>query len=169
MKTIKVDELKKRLNKDEVLLVDVREPAEHRAECIDGACLIPLGEISHGKLPLKSKPIVVHCRSGKRSMDACKKLLEQDPTLEIYYLEGGIVAWQQAGFSVKKSGSNVLPLDRQTQLTAGFLTFSGTFLGTFFHAGFYIVPGFIGLGLMFAGLTGWCGMARLPAKLPWNK
>lgn len=169
MKTIKADELKKRLDKAEVFLVDVREPAEHRSECIGGACLIPLGEISLEKLPSKSRPIVIHCRSGKRSADTCKRLLEQDPNLEIYSLEGGIIAWQQAGFSIKKSGSNTLPLDRQTQLAVGFLAFSGTMLGTFITPIFYILPGFIGLGLMFAGLTGWCGMARLLTKMPWNR
>ena len=169
MKTINAEELKNRLDKDEILLIDVREPAEHRTECIDGSCLIPLGEISLEKLPSKSRPIVVHCHSGKRSENAYKKLLTQDPSLEIYSLEGGIMAWRQAGFKIKKSGSNILPIDRQTQLTAGFLAFSGTILGTFINHHFYIVPGFVGLGLMFAGVTGWCGMAKLLAKMPWNK
>lgn len=169
MKTIKATELKKRLDKDEVLLVDVREPAEHRAESIDKAYLIPLGEISLEKLPSKSRPIVIHCRSGKRSEDAGKKLLAQDPMLQIYSLDGGIIAWQQAGFDINKSGSYRLPLDRQTQLAAGFLAFLGTVLGTLVASEFYILPGFVGLGLMFAGLTGWCGMARLLAKMPWNQ
>lgn len=169
MKTMKAMELKKCLDKQEVLLIDVREPAEHRAESIDGACLIPLGEIALEKLPSKSMPIVIHCRFGKRSADACKKLLAQDPTLEIYYLEGGMMAWQQAGFNIKKSDSTILPLDRQTQLTVGFLAFTGTILGAVVASGFYILPGIMGLGLMFAGLTGWCGMARLLAKMPWNR
>ncbi|MCD6055422.1 MAG: ygaP 2 [Gammaproteobacteria bacterium] len=99
---MKVEELKKHLDKDEVLLVDVREPAEYKTECIEEACLIPLGEISLEKLPSKRMPIVVHCRSGKRSVEACAKLLGEDPALEIYSLEGGILAWQQAGFKVKK-------------------------------------------------------------------
>lgn len=169
MKTITTSELKKRLDKDEVLLIDVREPAEHRSECIDGACLIPLGEISIEKLPSTKRPIVIHCRSGKRSADACTKLLASNPSLDVASLEGGIVAWSQSGFNVKKSGSNILPLDRQTQITTGFIAFSGTILGTLINPGFYILPGFIGAGLMFAGLTGWCGMAKLLAKMPWNR
>ena len=98
MKTIKVEELKKWLDEDKVLLIDVREPSEHKSESIEGAHSIPLGELSVEKLPLKSKPIVLHCRSGKRSSDACAKLLAQDPMLEIYSLEGGITEWKQAGF-----------------------------------------------------------------------
>ena len=169
MKTITASELKKRLDTDEVLLIDVREPSEHRSECIDGACLIPLGEISIDKLPSTKRPIVIHCRSGKRSADACAKLLASNPSLDVTSLEGGIVAWRQAGFNVKRSGSTILPLDRQTQITAGFIAFSGTILGALINPVFYILPGFIGAGLMFAGITGWCGMAKLLAKMPWNR
>lgn len=169
MKTITASELKKKLDKEEVLLIDVREPAEYRSEHINGACLIPLGEISIEKLPSTQRPIVIHCRSGKRSAEACAKLLAIKPSLDIASLEGGIVAWGQSGFHVKKSGSTILPLDRQTQIAAGCIAFSGTVLGTLVNPGFYILPGFIGAGLMFAGLTGWCGMAKLLAKMPWNR
>ena len=102
-------------------------------------------------------------------MEACTKLLATHPALDITSLEGGIIAWSQAGFTIKKSGSTILPLDRQTQIAAGFIAFSGTVLGEFINPAFYILPGFIGAGLMFAGLTGWCGMARLLAKMPWNR
>lgn len=169
MKTITAVELKKRLDNDEVLLIDVREPAEHRSECIEGACLIPLGEISIERLPSRTRPIVIHCKSGKRSADACTKLLSVNPALDLYSLEGGIISWQQAGFNVKKSGSNSLPMDRQIQVATGFIAFSGTILGAFINPIFYIVPGFISAGLMFAGITGWCGMGKLLAKMPWNR
>lgn len=169
MKTIKASELKERLDKNEVLLIDVREPAEHRSESIEGACLIPLGEITIEKLPSTKKNIVIHCRSGKRSAEACAKLLKENPSLDIFSLEGGIISWSQAGLNIKKSGSTILPLDRQTQIAVGFIAFFGTILGSFINPAFYILPGFIGAGLMFAGLTGWCGMTKLLAKLPWNR
>lgn len=168
MKNITVSELKQRLDKDEILLIDVREPVEHKSQRIEGACLIPLGEITVEKLPSTHRPIVIHCRSGKRSADACKKLLAVDPSLDVASLEGGILAWQQAGYGVKKSGSRGLPLDQQTQITLGFIVLSGTILGTVIDPGFYILPGFIGAGLIFAGITGWCGMAKVLAKMPWN-
>lgn len=169
MKNITALELKNKLDKDEVMLIDVREPAEHRSECIEGAYLIPLGEISLDRLPSTKKPIVIHCRSGKRSSSACLKLLESNPDLDVASLEGGIVAWMQANYHVKKSGDNVLPLDRQTQIAVGFIIFSGTILGTLINHAFYVLPGFMGAGLVFAGITGWCGMSKLLAKMPWNK
>ncbi len=169
MKTIIASELKKQLDKNEVLLIDVREPAEHRSECIDGACLIPLSEISVEKLPSTKRPIVIHCKSGKRSSDACAKLLAVNSSLDVASLEGGIIAWNQAGYNIKKSSSNILSLDRQTQIAVGFIAFSGTILGTFTNPVFYILPGFIGAGLMFAGITGWCGMAKLLTKMSWNR
>ncbi len=89
--------------------------------------------------------------------------------MDLYSLEGGIIALKEAGFNIKQSGSNILPLDRQTQFAAGILAFSGVILGTFVNQGFYLLPGFVGLGLMFAGLTGWCGMAKLLARAPWNR
>lgn len=166
---ISVEELKDRLDKGEVILVDVREPAEYKTECINGSCLIPLSQLAVEKLPSRSKPIVVQCGSGKRSMEACKKLLSQDPTINLYNLDGGISAWKAAGETTAKSGRKVLPLERQVQLTAGFLAFSGTMLGAFVSTKFYILPGFVGCGLMFAGITGWCGTANLLTKMPWNK
>lgn len=169
MKIMRAIELKSHLDKNEVLLIDVREPAEHRSECIEGAYLIPLSELSFDKLPSTSRPIVIHCRSGKRSQEACQKLMHQNPQLEVYSLEGGLSAWQQAGFQVKRSGSFVLPLDRQTQFAAGFLAFTGILLGVSVDPLFYAISGFVGLGLMFAGMTGWCGMAKFLAKMPWNR
>lgn len=169
MKTITPTELKHRLDQQEVLLIDVREPAEYRSECIAGAVLIPLKDIALDKLPSTAKPIVIQCLSGKRSAEACHKLTQQNHDLDVCSLAGGLSAWKQAGFATNKSGSNTLPLDRQTQLTAGFLAFIGTLAGTWVNPTFYLLPGFVGLGLMMAGITGWCGLAKLLAKMPWNQ
>src|SRR5436189_1236249 len=74
-------------------LIDVREPFEHEIGRIDGAKLIPLGEISErtDELP-RDRPIVVHCHSGRRSAEAVR-LLQQRGFGNIYNLEGGIDAW----------------------------------------------------------------------------
>ena len=47
--------------------------------------------------------------------------------------------------------------------------FTGTVLGTTVSPWFYVLPGFVGAGLMFAGATGFCGMARVLARAPWNR
>lgn len=169
MKKISANELKKMIEQGDVLLVDVREPAEHRAECIEGACLIPLSTLTAEKLPNKTRRVVVHCRSGRRSEEACERLLKAHPELDVASLEGGITAWEKAGFPVKRGEVSVLSLDRQTQIAAGSLALGGTLLGAFVHPVFYIVSGFAGAGLIFAGVTGWCGMAKLLAKMPWNQ
>ncbi len=169
IKTITADALRKLMQEREVVLVDVREPAEHKAENISGASLIPLATISHDKLKSKTAPIVVHCRSGKRSLEACQKLEAQDPTLELYSLEGGIIAWKQAGCAINTPGSCALPLERQLQITAGVLAFTGVLLGALINPWFNALSGFVGLGLTFAGITGWCGTTKILAIMPWNK
>lgn len=105
MKVITASDLKKRLDKNEVFLIDVREPEEYRNEHIEDSHLIPLSKINIELLPLTKKPLVIYCASGKRSSDACAKLLVENPFLDICSLSGGIIAWKHASYSVKKSES----------------------------------------------------------------
>jgi hypothetical protein len=58
---------------------------------------------------------------------------------------------------------------RQVQITAGSLVALGTALGWFVSPWFLILSGFVGCGLMFAGLSGWCGMAMMLGRMPWNR
>ena len=87
-------ELKRRMDAGEPFqLIDVREPFEHEIARIEGAKLIPLGEISEQLDELEhQQPIVVHCHSGKRSAQAVR-LLHQRGFTKAYNLEGGIDAW----------------------------------------------------------------------------
>jgi rhodanese-related sulfurtransferase len=169
VKTISPKLLKEKLEKGEVFLIDVREPGEHASEAIHGATLLPLGEICCEKITAPDGTLVVHCRSGKRSTLAYEKLLAENPNLDIYNLEGGIAAWIAEGYEVKKSGRKVLPLDRQTQIVAGSVVLTGVTLGFLVHPGFFGLSGFVGAGLIFAGISGWCGTTQLLAKMPWNK
>lgn len=170
IKSINAPLLKQWLDNDEVVLVDVREPAENSAESISGAMLLPLATISKASLPnLTGKKLVIHCRKGGRGGTACEKLLAEDPSLEIYNLEGGINAWIESGFAVKSSGKFFLPLDRQVQLTIGISVLAGSLLTYFANPIFFLVPGFFGAGLIFAGLSGVCGLAIIMAKMPWNQ
>jgi sulfur-carrier protein adenylyltransferase/sulfurtransferase len=87
-------ELKRRMDAGEPFeLIDVREPFEYEIARIDGAKLIPLGEIAERLDELnREQPIVVHCHSGKRSAQATRLLTERGFT-KVYNLEGGIDAW----------------------------------------------------------------------------
>src|SRR5881296_2184190 len=91
---ISVHELKRKTEAREAFeLIDVREPFEYEIARIDGAKLIPLGEIADRTDELqREQPIVVHCHSGKRSAQAVR-LLQQRGFSNVYNLEGGIDAW----------------------------------------------------------------------------
>jgi hypothetical protein len=78
------------------------------------------------------------------------------------------MAWEAAGLPVTR-GKKVLSLERQVRVAAGLLVLTGVILGTWVHPGFHGLAGFVGAGLVFAGLTDWCGMAMLLAKMPWNQ
>ena len=86
-------------------MVDVREPAEYADENISEATLIPLATVTINALPAvnNGRKLVLHCRSGKRSQFACEQLLQEDASLEIYNLEGGILAWIAHGYPVNSS------------------------------------------------------------------
>lgn len=93
MREITVQELKQKLdNKEDIQVIDVREP--HEVEiCSMGAELIPMGEVMDNLDRIsKSKPVVIHCRSGARS-GAIVKALEQKGYENVFNLKGGILGW----------------------------------------------------------------------------
>jgi len=169
-KTVDAHTLKSWLHSGEAVLVDVREPGEHGAKRIANATLLPLGSVSVASLPpaCLDKKIVVHCKAGMRSAAACNKLLQENPALDIYNLEGGIDAWERAGLAIEELKKFFLPLDRQVQLTIGLAIVFSIVLGYAVHPGFLVIAVIFGLGLVNAGITGWCGLAMLMAKMPWN-
>lgn len=170
MKTVDPATLKQWLDKDEAVLIDVREPGEYRTASIPGAILKPLGQLDMNDVKAyQGKKIVIHCQLGKRGQQGCEKLMSMQPDMDLYNLEGGLVAWQQANLPVHTSQSNLLPLNQQVQLTVGTFVLLGSVLSYFIHPVFTLLTAFFGAGLMFAGLTGNCAMARLLAKMPWNQ
>ena len=84
-----------------VFFLDVREPDEYAAGHIPEAQLIPLGQLASrlNEIP-KDKTIVAVCRSGNRSGQATKYLLQQG--FNVHNMEGGIVAWQAAGYQIAR-------------------------------------------------------------------
>ncbi len=170
MKSINAQTAKEWLTKNEAILIDVREPSEFNAIHIEGAHLIPVGKISNDQLPaIANKKIIVHCKLGMRGKTACEKLLEGNPDLDIYNMEGGIVAWENAGFKVEKSGKEPISITRQVQIAIGCGVLLGLFLGVFVNSLFLFISVFFGAGLLFAGLTGSCALAMLMQKMPWNQ
>lgn len=98
MKNITVEELKQKLDSGEKIhLIDCREPHEY-AEANLGGKLVPLGKIQTMQIEdiedLKGEEVIVHCRSGQRSMMACM-VLDQLGFKDTYNVVGGILAWQE--------------------------------------------------------------------------
>ncbi len=150
-------------------LIDVREPIEHAEEHIEGARLIPLGEIDRRTQEIdRSKPLVVTCRSGKRGAEALKKL-EALGFTGARNLEGGVLAWKAAGLPLSHASKKVFPLMQQVQLTIGLGVLAGAILALTVNPNWVFLCAFFGAGLTFAGSTGWCGLAILMSKMPWNR
>lgn len=148
-------------------LIDIRGTDEHARESIPGAINVPLERI--GDLPHDARPIVFHCKSGMRTASNAAKLGVAACGAPAYILKGGIDAWRQDGQPIVADRSQPLEIMRQVQITAGALVLLGMLLGTFIVPAFFGVSAFVGAGLVFAGVTGWCGMANLLRVMPWNR
>ena len=83
-------------------------------------------------------------------------------------VEGGMDAWMAAGLPAVRGESRVLPLMRQVQLVVGGLGAVGAALALSVDVRWAWVPLGIGCGLVVAGATGFCGLAMVLAKMPWN-
>lgn len=151
------------------ILIDIRSAAEYTRKHIEGAQSLPIGQLSHQQLPADAV-VIFSCLSGMRTRQNARKLQDcSGHCTQAYLLEGGINAWQKAGLPVHTQASASLDIMRQVQLAAGFLVLLGVLLGTTASPWFYGLSAFVGAGLMFAGLTGFCGMAKLLAIMPWNR
>lgn len=162
-------ELNERFSRGSCQLIDVREPVEHAEMYIPGARLIPLGELEKRASEIsKDLPVVIHCRSGKRGEQALSKLKALGfPQVE--NLTGGILAWKEAGLPVKSSEQKVFPLMQQVQLIIGAGVWLGVILALTVHPYWAFLCAFFASGLLLAGSTGWCGLAILLSKMPWNR
>ena len=170
MRTITPVELQQILTaQPSLLVIDVRTPVEFAEVRVSQARNIPLDELKPGSLQLpKDQPVYLLCRSGQRATKAADKLAKEGFSQPIV-VEGGTLAWIGANLPVTRSAGKIISLERQVRIVAGSLVFFGVALGWFVHRGFYGLSAFVGAGLVFAGVTDFCGMGLLIARLPWNK
>lgn len=162
-----VRQLKTEWEAGRVRLIDVRTPAEFEELSIEGAVLMPMDRLKVEEVRALPGMRVLVCRSGRRAEQVRQKLVDAGVD-EVEVLEGGVEAWEAAGYQVKR-GKSVMSLERQVRVVAGSLVLLGVLLGMTVHPGFYGLSAFVGGGLVFAGLTDWCGMAMLLARAPWNQ
>lgn len=149
-------------------VIDVRTPAEFKSAHVIGAALHPLDKLDTAALIKNTEqPIYILCQSGKRASMAAEKLAAAGHTQAIV-VEGGTLAAIDAGLN-NEYGKGAISIERQVRIVAGLMVLGGTLAGVFIHPGFLIVPGFVGTGLAFAGITDTCGMAMMLGKCPWNQ
>ena len=149
-------------------VIDVRTPVEFAEVHVPQARNVPLNELKPGSLQLqKDQPVYLLCRNGGRATKAADKFARagfEQP----FVVEGGTLGWIAANLPVTRGLTRVISLERQVRIVAGSLVLIGVVLGWLVHRDFFGLSAFVGAGLVFAGITDFCGMGLLLAKLPWN-
>lgn len=163
-------ELQSLYSNNEVVVIDIRNQDEYKREHILGAHNIPLGNIDREKVGgiAKEKKVVFHCQSGNRTRQHQKQLLDLGIN-EVYILEKGINDWKSNNGELKVDKKSPFPIMRQVQIIIGFMVILGIILSYFVSPYFNLLSGFFGLGLLFAGITGTCGLANMLMLLPFNQ
>jgi rhodanese-related sulfurtransferase len=155
------------------VIIDVREDDEYNAEHISGSIHIPLSKFKYSAPALlrglKNKSVILMCQGGKRSCIALDeaKSFNLPVVFEVY--AGGIVEWKKLGNPVITKKENHFPIVRQVQIIAGTLVLSSSILAITVNPNFVYVCVLVGAGLIIAGFSGYCGMAKILAKMPWNR
>ncbi|HBE69076.1 MAG TPA: sulfurtransferase [Planctomycetaceae bacterium] len=171
MQIITPQAAQKRLQESGARLIDVRTPAEFQEVHAEQACNVPLGSDEFSALCKAASQddttVLLICKSGSRSAQACKQL-QQAGMADPISVDGGTQAWDAAGLPVLR-GKKVMSLERQVRIAAGSLVLLGVLLSVFVSPWFVWLSGFIGAGLVFAGVTDTCGMGMMLAKMPWNQ
>lgn len=158
-----------RLKSGKAVLVDIREPDEYAREHIPGSISLPVSALDEADLKLDAgQNAIFHCKSGMRTDSNCA-ILARHVEGDAFMLEGGLDAWRALGLPTAKDSKAPLEINRQVQITAGSLILIGVLLGWFVAPAWIGLSAFVGAGLMFAGISGWCGMATLLQAMPWNR
>ncbi|MDJ0806698.1 MAG: rhodanese-like domain-containing protein [Gammaproteobacteria bacterium] len=162
-------------NGEPVTLIDVRSPLEYKSGHVRGAISLPLDELEPSELERRTGtnsigteiPLYLTCQSGLRAQQAANKLQDAGYS-NLVLMEGGTSAWEQAGLPMRRSGTS-LSLQQQVHITIGSLLILKVIFGFAVSELFFVFAALIGAGLITAGLTRWCGMAQLLARMPWNR
>lgn len=147
-------------------LIDVRTPAEYEEVHVTFARNVPLDRFNPAAIPASDKPVYIICKSGNRGRQAAEKA--EAAGRQAVNVAGGTTAWEQAGLPVAR-GRKTMSLERQVRITAGLLILLGVALSLIVHPYFIGLCGFVGAGLVFAGVTDTCGMASILGRMPWNQ
>jgi rhodanese-related sulfurtransferase len=163
--------LNRRLDQGSAILIDIREADEFRREHIAGARLVPLSQLDAADFSperASGMAVVFHCRSGNRTAANAARI-EAKGIAEAHVLAGGLDAWKAAGLPTVVDRSAPIDLQRQVQIGAGSMALLGAVLGLAVSPWFVLLSAFVGAGLILAGVSGFCGLARVLRLMPWNR
>lgn len=149
-------------------VVDVRSGAEYESMHIKGTYNLPLTDLPDvaPQVAGLDAPLVLVCQSGVRAAQA-EQVLAKNGCTRVKILDGGVNAWEKAGFAVNK-GRQVWALERQVRFVAGLIVLASILLSIWLPWAKWI-GGAVGFGLVFAALTNTCAMGMLLMRLPFNK
>lgn len=172
MSTITATQAYALLEKGEAVLIDVRDADEFKQEHIPFALSLPLSTLdeSFEKLSIpQGKTVIMHCLKGMRGQKACEHICNSEQSEhEPLNIEGGIDAWKQAGLPVIGHAPKI-GIFRQVQIILGFALICLIAAGIAGVAAMLYIALILSILFFAAGVTGYCGLAYMLSKLPWNK
>lgn len=159
------------------VIIDVREKDEFAIEHAENAINVPLSSFSSmapGILnQLKDRKIVFMCRSGARAAQAMTIAGQMGFNDAHTYsnFAGGIMQWKKSGGNtVSTKGKKApLPLIRQVQIVIGLMVIAFGLMGALLDPIYAYAAAAMGVGVLLAGATGFCALASMMGKLPWNR
>jgi rhodanese-related sulfurtransferase len=174
VKTISVETLKEKIKLNEdFLFIDVREPFERESGFIENDINIPLAQLSYDTLPSTDKPIIIYCRSGVRSFNACELLLAQNENLNVFNLVGGFLAWSaynnepigNATCSLNEEEAQCISTKKPCGMVSMALIGASIFLGFTVSAMFYIIALLGGIWFIMKNMKSNCTITKTMEKI----
>lgn len=156
------------------IMIDVRTPAEFRHLHLPKSVSMPLDALNVSEIMALQRQretdgILLICQSGQRATRAAEKLADEIAS-PVRVVEGGLNEIEKLGIELSPgNGKQVISIERQTRIAAGTLMLLGVLGSLWIHPGFLWLSGFVGAGLIFAGVTNSCAMGLLLARMPWNR
>jgi rhodanese-related sulfurtransferase len=175
MKTVSAQQAHDMLLENDALLIDVRTDQEFQQEHIPYALSIPLEQLEQvlDSLSLrKGQLLLFHCQKGKRGEMACDITLNKfADKFTIVNVEGGFEAWQTAKLPIVKANQTgpKISIAKQLQLLFSTTILVMLLLNFMGYSSALIVVAIIALMMLISNLTGFCGLAILLRKMPWNQ
>lgn len=166
---IQPEEAKAMVKEGRGVFIDIRTISEALLETLEGSLFLPFDLINKERLQdlgIEEKMPIIVCRSGIRAAQAAEALQREGGAVAI--MEGGMDRWKKRGLATRRGGRSI-PLERQVLIGAGGMILLFTLLGLMVSSIWLSAAILMCCGMIFAGITGACGMARVLVMMPWNR